>query len=289
MNHDTTPLTFNDPYNQPKTHSYRVKEIAFLTEVFREDKYDRLAYKIATYIHNFLKAQGKVDDIKNFLEELEAYSTDSRSENFIWELVYIRRYIKNKYSNPEIAIRHGTIAANHFGTICKINPSVYNRCCRILELLSLVPFLNRLKSNEARKRHSELLENAETFFNDIKVKNPAPTIYLRTAYFLYSFKTDYLVLTNAPAEVQLCELSKFAIHARNYYMQSKEVFVLIKLAETYIELCKIPDFPYESERENIFFLLKELNKEPNNKSYDARSALRRLRAAVTKYTADDDD
>jgi len=100
---------------------FMLSEIKFFMKGFRKEADDKKAWMIAKCIKAYLEEKGSVESIAACLSELEDYLPVSESDDFGWELVYVRRLVASYYEKEKKdSVRSGDnrlLAAKHFERI----------------------------------------------------------------------------------------------------------------------------------------------------------------------------
>ena len=165
--------------SETKDINFMRAEAKFMMKSLRVNFDDEKAFRIAELILDFLKSDGKVEDIIDVIIELEGYAPMSRSESFFWRLVYIRRRIEESIKDKDIGISlldNLYMCARHFDSICEIEPTLHNKACRILEYLYVVDYLydNSKKETDAAEM-KKILDNMKDDFS--KIEEPHEKVY----------------------------------------------------------------------------------------------------------------
>ncbi|MBR2724784.1 MAG: hypothetical protein IKB72_05040 [Ruminococcus sp.] len=248
----------NDHSNDP---AYKLKEVTFFMDHFRKQSYDDIATMIAKDMGCFLKADGDYHDIIDYLVELEDYSKRATKQDYVWELVYIRRTSARKQgeSLKEALFASDCVmkAAEHFDTICKLEPSLYNLCCRIQEyLIANDWFDNPLLQVIAGKIKQRNLAYCEKCFKEIEEQDES--MYYQTGYYLY---IDLYLSSKEEAEesVQFGYLSRLLSFAMKYFEEDTYYPALKNLLIAYKEATYYSEFSYAKEMENINKVIRWAN------------------------------
>lgn len=246
-----------------KSVEFIFSEINFFIEIFSENNNDKTGLMIAKDINRFLNTGGNYESIIDFLAELENYSVGSNSEDFVWELVYARRFIVDALSEiPEksaCTVESALKSAKHFETICEIEHSAYNQCCRILEYLNFGDLLKKPDENDMHK--NQLIENfnyCERLFKDIPVSQDR--IYAKTGFNLYHRKYDFLLKIKDEKNEMPYVLTSLIRYSRDFFnIDNSEVHILGIMAVAYTDFLEYSEFSFEKEKENIRDLLNKID------------------------------
>ncbi len=284
---DTTgkKIVSEEQSGKPK---FILAEIRFFINGFRNSSNDQKANNIALCIKNFLNAGGDKSEIKEFLFILERYSEETSSEDFLWELVYIRRLLVKAYDmvfDLPYAAECSHQAAKRFEKICEVAPTHFNHCCRVQEYVSAaIYFIDANKSHLFDKKIEGILDYAEDLFLQIEKSDKA--IYYSSGKYLYRIRQQYL-LRQQYDRSSMCRIVKeLEYFAREVYYREMTTDNLDFWANTYIEYLELGAFSYPDEEENYRKLLNLVDEAVLNGSRKLQDSLDKLKKAFIKYCPD---
>lgn len=240
-----------------------MKEISFFTKIFRKEPTDDLAISISNDIVTFIKARGNIPSVMDSVNELECYSSKSESEDFVWNLVYIRRRIAGRcggflsdLKGKLYAAECRYIAAKHFNRICEIKPTVYNKCCEVQEYVSA-----RIEFKNARiqLKSKNILNYAEKIFAHIE-KSDQPIYYSTGVYLYIELYTCYAkgLLRSRANEA----LKKAVEYSFNLYEVEKIKGNLEKLSLYYKEYIDNEEYYFVKEKDRLQKLINWIEEIP---------------------------
>ncbi|MBO5934830.1 MAG: hypothetical protein J6Q94_05010 [Clostridia bacterium] len=259
-------------------------EIRFFEKAFIKDQNDTRALNIARQITTFLKAKDNSNKIIAILTNLEKYATATNSEDFLWELVNIRRTLADISASSKIdtadslyiAADYRHIAANIFKEIVRVNPSVYNRCAEVIEFVTASRYYKEANSLKAT---SNILERTQILFENIEETN--------TEKYYDAGESLYLdIICNSDrvksTEDKLKYYLKLIHCSRELYKINKNKTSLNIVASAYIDCLDYEQFSYENEKENINDAILMLEEAIKNGNSSMERKLKKLTDAVNK-------
>lgn len=241
----------NDAFDE----EFALKEITFFMKGFRKGPDDIKANCTAKTIKEYLKNEGTSVLIYDYLEELESFSDDSRSDDFLWELVYIRRIYAQRrmdIGECEMAYSHRYRSAQHFENICKLVPSWYNRRVRIYEYsMASIYLLDHKKFWEIQNKLKDCIYRTEELLLELEPKDE--TNYYDTARVVYVCKRLYMQAAKLDnGEEWIDCLRKLTYYSRETYRLNKTDVDYLDWVVSYYELGGIYDeFVCREELDNI--------------------------------------
>lgn len=176
---------------------FLLAEIKFFLKGFRISTSDEKALNIAKSINEFLKAEGSPICVTNIVLELEEYSTETRSDDFMWQLVYNRRTLSECFfrrDNKPYGADCRYIAAQHFEKICELTPSAYNKHCRILEYVIAT---NDYSKANMKFKNNAILTHAEQLFVELE-DSVNENYFMVATHLYYNLFVDYKDVQNDP-------------------------------------------------------------------------------------------
>ncbi len=237
------------PASKNTDAEYVLKRIAFLLKGFKNNRDDLSALRIAKVINEYSKAGGDFETIKDFQTELENYAKKSKSETFVWELVYIRRYYANQLKeqkNYVSAFEHCYISAQLFDVICTLTPTFHNK--RVAAYEYSVAGLFLLDRNLITLK--EIISKAEEYFSSLPITEKIA--YYETGRLFYYVKLYYLEHTDKDREEIINCLKKLTYFLREgYRLDRTELFYLREIVTFYTKGFEYIKFITSDEVENL--------------------------------------
>lgn len=227
---------------------------------FPMDKTDKRALDIASRINTFLEQGGNVSDTLDMLPKLEGYVPMSRSDAFVWELVYIQRfvltYLKNHASADELTQCAQTYA-NLYDAICRLNPTANNCTFRVNGYVHAAEHfehvMQKRKARRLRVHAKELFEELEK--SDSKIYHTAG-MYLYYAIFEFNFTPQNSTTPRFNA------IKKAVEHTRALYQIEQTEQYLRFLASMFKSYSSFSQFSFDDEEENFRTLVEWLDNSP---------------------------
>ena len=210
---------------------FALKEINFFTKGFQRENNDVTALGLAKCVHQFLKSNGDAKKVESVISLLEDYSANTKNDTFVWNLVYIRRlqgeYFSKNFQKKEMA-KCRRVSAKHFEKICEIKPTLYNKCCRVLEYVTA-----SIEYTEVNMRieRDAVLERAEELFLEIPpVSNE--DYYLAGRYLYYNIYLKNKDIYGIPAKA-LESIKNAVDYALKMYLVNDSTTNLRRLCDFY--------------------------------------------------------
>lgn len=227
---------------------FALAELNFLMKGFRNERDDSRASAIVSALNEFLKSGSDVNLVKETLEELEKYSYESENNDFLWGLVYARRSLSESFqkhgrSKEAAASRH--VGARHFEKICKIRPSYYNFCCRIIEYATAAKLYKNCDGQEVEA--GRIFTYAEALFG--KLDDSADKIYLSAGQTLFMNKYLYLMKIRAEEEERYQALKRTVDFTRRLFLLERDSWNLKLLMMCYIDYSRFKAYTVSPEEE----------------------------------------
>ncbi len=188
--------------DKPFDFEFARKEIAFFMKHYRAAANGERAFIIAKMIRKYLKNGGNQADVADDFYEVESYAPRSRSEDFIWYLVYVRRLLcdaEKTKKNYEAAYDHRLQSARHFEQICSIKPSFYNKRVMVWEYMMASDIaLNSKEKSMLDDSHREPLRRAKELLCELDGHKDALNNkdYFTTAKYVYQDDALFMERTN---------------------------------------------------------------------------------------------
>ncbi len=270
------------PKNDKPDPEFLLKEINFFMKFFQEEANCVRALLIARKVVSFLKVSNRVDDIIATLGKLEDYSEKTRNEYFVWELIYARRELANKENNtPEglmARAKHRHISTNHFGTLVRIKPSVFNRCAEVIELVTLSRYYKDAKDTAFA---NSILDKAQELYEKIEETNTEKYYDAGEYLYLDMIKNSERIAKNSHDKFQA--LLKLAHCSRGLYMINHNKFSVKLVALAYSDSSYYDEFCFADVKENIEQEIKWLEAEINAGHNELKDALNLIKNVVAKF------
>ena len=228
---------------------FALAEMKFLMKGFECERDDSRALVIVSALNGFLKAGGEVGAVKETLEELEKYSYESENNDFLWGLVYARRSVSEFFQEQgkakDAAVsRH--IGARHFEKICKLRPSYYNFCCRIMEYVAAAKLYKNCYGQEIEA--GRIITYAEALFGNLD--ESSEKIYLSAGQSLFLDKYLYLMKIRAEEEERYQALKRTVDFTRRLFLLERDSRNLKILMASYIDYSRFKAYPVSPEEED---------------------------------------
>lgn len=263
------------------------KEIAFFMKGFIREYSDQKAFMIAKMIYDYLKSGGSRLDTYDHVELLEKYVSATDSDDFLWNLVYIRRFYATKLidiDEYEWAAKHRRKSAELFEDICRVNPSWHNRNIRVWEysVAALYAFDHR-KIYEVSSLINTVLNRAEELFGELESMDSEN--YYDTGRLLYYCRMRYLQKIGGDSGEQFLEyLSKLTYFGRELYRSDKSSTTYLGWMIGYYEnASKYKEFILREGDGNIRMIYEEVE-ELNKKNGLYSSYAEKLRKLKDIYS-----
>jgi len=267
--------------SQAKDTALLLAEAKFLMKGFPKDGTDKRALDVAARINTFLGQDGNISDVSDMLTTLAAHSAISRSEAFVWELVYIWRkimYYQNGHDTPadELA-EYAQIYMNLYNTICKLLPTPHNCACRVNGyMFASEQFALAKQKGKAR----ETRITARKLFEEI-VPNDSKIYHIAGMYLYYGiFECNFSLGNTTTAKFNV--IKKSVEHTRALYQIEQTEQYLRFLASMFLSYSSFKQFRFEDEEENFRTLLLWLEEAPFS-SYKLRLLKRKLNNSWDKF------
>lgn len=269
--------------------NFILSEIRFIMKKFNSGFDDMKARNAAERIKKFLKLNGDVTEIERMLEMLESYSENSKSTDFLWELVYIRRIMASletdTYGQSSHVAVNKHISAKHFDKICAIKPTLYYRCCRVIEYANAASSYIDVLNKERKEAAEETLQKAETLFWEIE-ESPEE-VYYEAGRFLYFIKSFYIDIYCENKEGKFEAISKCLHYSRICYNLNKTDAALRSYALAYVNYATDSQFCFnEDERMELKKLIARSEVSVILGNDNLRSILNRLKACLKKFESE---
>ncbi len=242
---------------------FKLKEIKFFIKIFAKTPSDELAYGIAEDMYAYLKADGFFHEIKAEFIELCNYIKYTFSDDFVWEMVYILRRMCENLGNSKADLLYASkcklAAAECFDKICEIRPSWHNQYVRILENITAIVGLDKLKGKDHDDfKIKKLTGYTKELFD--KLENNGKSNYYSLGLRVYKvWRIVYLKDCND--ELMYNVIRKMNYFAREYYAAEDLPETLGDIAFSYEVMSCYEQFSYEEEKENIELAIKWVNLE----------------------------
>lgn len=277
----------------PRDHSFDVefkfKEVVLFMEHFRFQSTACLAMMILKDLKRFLELGGDHSRVMPYLLELEAYSPKTANEDYVWELVYVRRIIARSFEvkkDYESAFEHALRSAKHFDLIVEIRPTTHNFCCRILEYLSAITMLENTKYAFLKIRQiKELYDYCRARFKEIS--EAKGNIYYETGSSVFLKYYKFSRKQNDPKSVSYDLLTSFIDCTVKHYQDEGDNRLLKNAMIAYQELSGYGMFSYEAEKERIQTVLGWANTAIENGADMLKESYEYLMKTVKKYEDSD--
>ena len=259
-------------------------EVRFFLKAFRKNPNDNSALAIAGKALSFVRASDSPDEVLEFIKELEKYTSETKSVEFIRELISIRNTMSDKCDSSEdgklFAAVHQHVGAMLYNDIRRIEPARHTY--RYLQVLDLLIAAKKYHEIDQQTTANEILDEAQRIYEEIAQQQEVS--YFSVGKMLYTdmlwMKTDF---KNAEArfiiQVRLIctvkNLLKYEDDRRHYRL----------LATIYNIVLKNEDFPFEQEKEYIERIIEKLRylvEEENDTA--SKSYYRLLKQAYRRKT-----
>ncbi len=287
INQDGKKIIENE---RTESADYLFKEIRFLEKCFHKEKNIVTAKLIAESLNKYISAKGNYMELMTLLSELESFSEKAQNEDFLWQLVYIRRAIcrdqsKTSFVEMEFAANCHMQSARLFEKICECAPTLHNQHARIMEYLATVAYFENLIifNDKFKVTVIEILSYAEKLFEGLEKQ--ANTKYYKIGWCVYS-EQHLFYYKHIPGNVNKnydihC---KMIIHLRELYLLDNEDYYSLKmLAIAYSQIVVFPSFSYKAEKENIETTLSWLEEAISKGESQLDKVYRQVKNALKKY------
>ncbi len=270
-----------DNNKQTEDPDFILAEIRFLMKGFRNESNDLRAYTVAKSITTYLRSGGNYLSITEILSELESYSEQTASSNFMWELVYIRREMAKAQQTSakdqkKFAAECRHFSAKYFEKICKLAPTYHNNCCRVQEYIIAVMHFEKVNDKE---NIFSILTHAEDLF--LQIDEQDQMLYYETGKMLYIKR---YVNTNPRNDTdRFHAISKLVYFSREIYKRDVCFDTLDYYALCYDIYSDYETFPFHEEKENFKALIELLEEEYSAGNEKAKSKLDQLKSTFLKY------
>lgn len=256
-------------------------EVRFLMKGFRKEKDDAKANLIACQLKSLLKAAQYDDSIKETLEELEEYSSESSSDDLLWELVYCRRKLADLYEEGSMhAVECRLKGAKHFDKIVELRPTLFNFCCRVQEYVtSVIYYMSVSGADRDSFEIRKIIDKSERLFEEIEENTNK--IYIETADYLYIRKYIFLKPYKSKEDEQFAALGKAIYHLCESYKVNKDESTLRSLITYYREYVNFEQFYCDEKKQGLETLIAWVEESGLS---GVSSSLSKLRAALNRST-----
>lgn len=255
------------------------EEIKFFTKCADKNGFnDSIANTIAKMINIYLKEK-MTSDFDDVIEKLEQYCPHSRSDDFLWELVYINRKMSDAIRDiPIRMIKYALRSAEKFEYICNIRPSTHNKYCAVLEYLCAADVYKRIRPIDIEKT-KEIYFAAERMLESID--DTESEKYIKSGISLYKSMLDFFKKVGSGCGIDGYEyLLKLASVSMKKYEHENEYIYLYDVADIYIKLLSYDRFDYYENKSEIDKIFKY--RENHKDSFTIGSIMDKLRAAIDK-------
>lgn len=236
---------------------FMLKEIAFFMKGFRAESSEQKALTIAKSINTYIKSKGKIKDVVEVFEELEGYITVTSSEDFAWEMVYIRREIANFHKRLIILNKYAEnifICATYFDKICEIKPTLYNYGARVKEYVLAA---NAYTDASLFQKADEVYEIAQNRF--FSIEKGEGTGYFSAGLILFFYMHNYYLKPQVNnRELGFEALKKAAKYALALYQLEASRTNLSDLVIIYNKYVDFEQFSFLDEKENLISVVSYL-------------------------------
>jgi len=169
------------PDNTDEDPIFVLKEIAFLQKGFEKGPHDQLAYLLTKRVHVYLQLRsGGANRVKAAVELLRTYYPESKSTDFLWELVYVFRLLAKVedglFGSKQEVTEHLLNSARCFDRIIEVSPTIHNRCCLVIEYSFAVMHYGRQRGAR-REKLLELIGHMRDVFYDMPAYEQIPESY----------------------------------------------------------------------------------------------------------------
>ncbi len=255
---------------------FSLAEIKFLLKNFKKENTDVKAERLAIYINKYIQAFEETEETKEAFSLLENYIDITKNDSFVWEMVYIVRRKAKKTTTYASRGMFYSKSASYFNRICLLKPTVYNLCCRVLELIisSSLYFQNKTDLN-SMTISSDLLSKANSFFKEIKDNNSL--IYSETGLELYR---ELYLQTKEGNETKHHILKEFSRFSRDTFYKNSTYENLEQMVSIYCQYYYSGFFSLDEEADNIKKLIDYIEKLTFEE--DINSLLLRLKYILIK-------
>ncbi len=269
--------------------SFIASEIRFIMKGFKNGCDDRKAQNVAERIVKYLKAGGEISKIESHLEVLNNYSAETKSSDFLWELVYIRRIMMSVYEDDlddmVSAAQSKHMAATYFDKICELTPTYYNHCCRVMEYTSAAAAYGRITgSDENAEKSAELFEKSEKMFFQIEEKEAS--IYYEVGAFLYFSKYFSYNIFSEEKDKKFESIKKSCFYSRKNYEIKESEENLRKLALIYSIYVTCEQFSFSEEETFFKTLIAKLEAAVSLGNENLASVLRSLKVKLRRFESE---
>lgn len=257
---DSTGKKITNP-EQTVDLDFALAEIKFIMKGFCNSPDDAKALNIAQKVNDLLKADFDATKVLDIVEFLEKYSTVTKSDTFVWRLVYIRRrlsywFLKNK--DKKMSAESDYIAAKHFEKICDLNPSEHNLCCRIYSYVDATISFSRA---DMVYKNQEILAYAENLF--IEIEDSPSSDYLKAGmYVYYNLYLDYKFV-NVDSEKTFKSIKRAVRYAWRLYNFKNDLRHLDTLCRYYSAYSECEQFSLKREEKRLKKLVFYISQVPN--------------------------
>lgn len=269
--------------------SFIASEIRFMMKGLKNGCDDHKARNIAARIVKYLKADGEISEIESHLEVLNDYSAETRSSDFLWELVYIRRIMmsvyEDKFDDAVLAAQNKYLAATYFDGICKLTPTYYNQCCRVMEYTGAAAAFGRIAgSDENKEKSTELFEKSEEMFSQVEEKEVS--VYYEVGAYLYFSKYFSYNIFSEEKDKKFNSIKKSAFYSRKNYELKESEEKLRKLALIYSLYVSCEQFSYSEEEMFFKTLIDKVEAAVMLGNQNLASILRSLKVKLKRFESE---
>ena len=215
--------------DKPYDFEFALKEIAFFMKHYRASANGERAFMITKMIHKYLENGGDLSDVADDFYEVERYAPHSRNNDFIWQLVYVRRLLcdtEKRKKNYEAAYNHRVESARHFERICVIRPTFHNKRVRIWEYMMATDVAVSSKDKKMLDgEHLEPLCRAKELLSELAEDKEANNNknFSSTAKYVYQTEAVFMERTNtAKGEAWLLCLKNLIYYSAAEYRMTPD-------------------------------------------------------------------
>lgn len=263
------------PRSDSADPAFLLKEICFFLKFFETGQSDPQALILAKKVHAFLKAGGNDSESAAARLALEAHSEHTRSFDFLWELIYIRRILADLTENsPQGKMektRHREKIAELFTRAAEVSPTNYNRCAAVIEWVNASVFSN---ASGEKEKTDQFLSRALLLFEAMEESKTEK--YYTAGQFLYHQMILKQSDLKAPNDNRFHAFQKIIKYAQALYGIKPNDESLWLLAAAYCDSFSYRLFSFEKEKENLKLVLAMLDERIPKGSAD----LKKIRNAL---------
>ena len=256
-----------------------LKETEFFLATFKKNRNDRSALTVAKKINCFLDVSEDWKTINDALAFLDEYVPVTKSETFLWELVYIRRKIvdimMDDYEDPLVIAGQYRIQADYFSHVVRVNPSLYNRYVEVNSLCNASAHFDKAMDNDTA---DALLVKAYELYEKIPPKENKK--HHETGERLYLNMLLCCKAPNTDKELKAQLYRKMIKASRFLYVNNGDIESLKLVILGYLDCFSNRFITYEEEKEDIDQVVLWAQKELDEGADVLKEPLRKLRRAI---------